>query len=59
MLKLQLELSTTEFYTAEQSDKYLSAAFEHLHVDRKNFDVSRLGPLNGTINISIFVQLVC
>ena len=45
LLELQPELSTTEFYTAQQSDQYLSAAFEYLHADRKNFHVSCMGPL--------------
>ena len=45
LLELQPELSTTEFYTAQQSDQYLSAAFEYLHADRKNVDVNRMGPL--------------
>ena len=45
LLELQPELSTTEFYTAQQSDQYLSAAFEYLHADQKKFDINRLGPL--------------
>ena len=45
LLELQPEHSTTEFYMAQQSDQYLSAAFEYLHADQKKFDVNRLGPL--------------
>ena len=36
LLELQPDLSTAEFYTAQQSDQYLSTAFEYLHADQKN-----------------------
>ena len=45
LLELQLELSTAEFYTAQQSNQYLTAAFEYLYTDWKNFDINCIGPV--------------